>query len=382
VSSAALLFPILFALTLATGSVQSNVQSTDQTKVEAVLLELERELADTLRTKSRADMERLLAETFVLRATPEVDRDTWIREALDRCWGDRFDLDEFTARVDGPTAIASFVLTSFVNPDTCEPATLRSVITDVWRRDGDAWRLSLRHSSAAGGGVATQFAVVPDAPPRWALSSELSFVSTAGNTSTTTTGLAGDLARQTGGSSSRIRFAYVSTAADDVTQARATSLQARHGINVREHLAVFARGAYARDRFAGIDNRIALDAGLAYTTGRAPRHQLTFEGGAGFTAEDRIAAETLRFATATGTARYVWQIAVGSELREEVAIVSDLGDGRNWRAANAAAISVALTRLLSLKVSNDFEYRHLPVLGFQRTDSRTAAAVVLTWRSR
>jgi putative salt-induced outer membrane protein YdiY len=380
--SAELLVPALMVVTLSSGSVQPTVPSADQTSATAVLLELERDLARTLQTKVRADMERLLAETFVLRGTPAIDRETWIREALDRCWGDRFDIDEFTVRVEGPTAIASFVLTSFVNPETCEPATLRSLITDVWRRDGDIWRLTLRHSSATGSGVAAQFAVVPDAPPRWALSSELSFVSTSGNTSTATTGLASDLARQTAKSSSRIRFAYVSTSADDVAQARATSLQVRHGINVRERLAFFARGAYARDRFAGIDNRIAVDAGLAYTTGRAPRHQLTFEGGAGFTAEDRIEAETLRFATATGTARYIWQIAVGTELREEVAMIADLSDGDNWRATNAVAISVALTRLLSLKVANDIEYRNLPVFGFERSDARTAAAVVLTWRSR
>ncbi|HUE90364.1 MAG TPA: DUF481 domain-containing protein [Vicinamibacterales bacterium] len=377
------LLPVLFAVSLMAGSpAQQAPQPSADATVRAALLTLERQLADTLRTKSRADMERLLSETFLLRATPDADRDTWIREALDRCWGDRFDIDDFTARVDGLTAITSFVLTSYVNPATCEPATLRSLITDVWQRDGDAWRLSVRHSSAAGSGVATQFAVVPDTPPRWVLLSELSFVSTAGNTSTTTTGLASDLERQTDASSSRVRFAYVSTAADDVTQARATTLQARHGIKMREHLEVFGRGAYARDRFAGIENRAAVDAGLAYTTGRAPRHQLTFEGGVGFTAEERVAAETLRFATGTGTARYVWQLAVGSELREEAAVIADLGEGRNWRAVNAAAVSIALTQLLSLKVSNDIEYRNLPVFGFRRTDMRTAAAVVLTLRAQ
>jgi putative salt-induced outer membrane protein YdiY len=327
-------------------------------------------------------MERLLADTFVLRATPDVDRDTWIREALARCWGERFDIDQFTARVDGPTAITSFVLTSDVNPDTCQPATMRSLITDLWQRDGDVWRLHLRHSSAAGSGLAAQFAVVPDAPPRWLLLSELSFVSTAGNTETRTTGLASDLTRQTDASASHVRFAYISSVSDDVTQARTTTLQARHGFNLREHLAVFARGGYTRDRFAGIDNRVAFDGGLAYTVGNAPRHQLTFEGGVGYTAEDRIEEETLRFATGTGTARYVWQIATGSELREEVAFVSDLGEAENWRAANAAAISVTINRLLSLKVSNDVEYRNLPVTGFERTDVRTAAAVVLTLRKR
>jgi putative salt-induced outer membrane protein YdiY len=159
-------------------------------------------------------------------------------------------------------------------------------------------------------------------------------------------------------------------------------VQARHGVKVREHVELFGRAAYARDRFAGIDHRSALDAGVALTTGRAPRHQLTFEGGIGFTAEDRVAADTLRFATATATARYVWQVAPGTELREELATISDLGEARNWRAANATAVSIGLTRLLSLKVSNDIEYRHVPVAGFRRLDIRTAAAIALTLRAR
>ena len=326
-------------------------------------------------------MERLLAQDFVLRGTPDVDRDAWIKEALARCWGDRFDIDDFDARIDGSTAVTSFVLTFHVNPETCAPGILRSMITDVWAREGDTWRLRIRHSTApVGPGVAAQFGVVPEVPPRWVLLSELSFVSTAGNTETATIGAASDLARQTPASSSRFRLAFVSTSANDVTQARATTLQARHGITLRENLEVFGRGGYARDRFAGIDNRAAVDAGLAWTTGRQPRHQVTLEAGAGFTAEDRVAADTLRFATGTGTARYVWQIAAGTELREEAAFTADLGDGRNWRGANSAAISVALNRLLSLKVSNEFEYRNLPVLGFRRSDSRTAAAVVLALR--
>ena len=375
------LVPVLLALGFATGFIQPTPQSGDQTSPDTVLRKLEQELADTFRTKARADMERLLAATFVLRATPDVDRETWIREALGRCWGDRFDIDEFTTRLDGPTAITSFVLTSYVNPETCQPATIRSLITDLWQRDGDTWRLNLRHSSAAGSGIAAQFAVVPDTP-RWLVLSELSFVSTAGNTSTRTTGLASDLTRKTDRSASHVRFTYISSVSDDVTQARATTLQARHGYNLREHLAIFARGGYTRDRFAGIDNRIALDVGLAYTVGKAPRHQLTFEGGVGYTAEDRIEEETLRFATGTGTARYVWQIATGSEFREEVAFISDLSEADNWRAGIAAALSVAINRLLSLKVSNDVEYRNLPVTGFERTDVRTSAAVVLTLRRR
>lgn len=350
---------------------------------EDTLLQRERELAATLASKSQPAMEQLLADDYVLRGAPDVDRATWMKEALARCWGERFDIDDFAARVEGDTAVTSFLLTFYVDPETCMPATLRSLITDVWTRDGGTWRLRVRHASPPpAGGVAAQFGVVPEVPPRWVLLSELSFVATAGNASTRTIGAASDFTQQTDRSASRVQFTYVSSEAEDVTNARATTVQARHGFKVRPAMEVFGRVGYARDRFAGIDNRASVEGGFGYTTGLPPRHQVTAEGAVGYTAEDRIGTETLRFAVATGAVRYLWQIAAGAELQEEVAVISDLSQGRNWRATNGLAVSLSLTRLLSLKVSNAVEYRNLPVPGFRRTDMRTSAAVVLTLRER
>ena len=355
----------------------------DARAVRDELLARERALAATLGTRARDDMERLLADDFVLRGSPDVPRETWIREALTRCWGDRFDIDDFSARVEGDTAVASFLLTFYVHPDTCAPAVLRSLVTDVWTRVGDVWRLRVRHSSAPpAGGVASQFGLVPEIPPRWILSSELSLVATAGNTSTRTLGAGSDLRHQQGGATSRLQFTYVSSVAEGVTRARATTFQGRHGIRIRQGVEIFGRAAYARDVFAGIGNRAAFDGGVAVSTGRPPRHRVTLEGGAGATVEDRIGVETLRFGAGTGTVRYAWQVAAGSELQEELSVTVDLGRPANWRATNALALSLGLTRLLSLKVASGVEYRHQPVPGFRRADMRTSAALVVTFRAR
>lgn len=342
---------------------------------------LERALVDTLATRSRADMERLLADDYVLRGAPDIDRETWIREALARCWGTRFDIDDFRARIEGDAAIASFILTFYVHPETCAPGVLRSLVTDVWTREDGRWRLRVRHSSAPpAGGLAAQFGVVPERPPRWVLSSELSMVATAGNASTRTLGLAAEFTHQSDRTASRIQASYVSSEAGAVTSARATTFQARHGFKLQPALEVFGRVGYARDRFAGIGNRASLDLGFGYTTGRERRHRLTVEGAGGFTSEDRIPAETLRFGAGTGTIRYIWQMAAGSTLQDELSLVADFGEARNWRATNALGLTLGLTHVLSLKVSSGVEYRNLPVPGFRRTDLRTSAALVLVWR--
>lgn len=346
------------------------------------LLANERALASTLRTKSQADMERLLAETFVLRGVPDVPRDTWIREALARCWGDRFDIEDFSARQDGEVAVASFVLTFYVNPETCTPGVFRSLVTDVWQRADGAWRLLVRHSSPPGGsGVAAQFGLQPEIPPRWLLQSELSLVTTSGNTSTRTLGAGGEVTHQEGGSTTRAAFTHVSSVVDGETRARLTTLQGRHGVQVGSRLEAFGRAGYTRDVFAGIRSRVILDAGVAFTAADHPRHRLTLEAGAGVTREARVATDTLQFGVATGTARYQWRFAPGSQLQEEVATTADLSDRGNWRAAHALSATIALTRAVSFKIATGVEYRHQPVPGFGRTDTRTAAALVISFRT-
>lgn len=346
------------------------------------LLAAERELAKTLASRSQVDMERLLAEEFVLRGSPDVSRETWIREAVARCWGDRFDIDDFAARQDGEVAIATFVLTFYVNPDTCAPGVLRSLITDVWTRREGSWRLAVRHSSAPGGdGVAGQFGLQPEVPPRWLVQSELSLVTTSGNASTRTLGAGGEVTHQTGNATTRASFTHVSNVVDGDTRARLTTLQGRHGVQIRSGLETFGRAGYTRDVFAGIRNRVTLDAGVAFTAADRPRHRLTLEAGAGFTSEARVASDTLQFGVATGTVRYLWRVAPGSQLQEELATTADLSDAGNWRAANALSLTIALTRVVSFKIATGVEYRHEPVPGFGRTDTRTAAALVISFRT-
>lgn len=328
-------------------------------------------------------IDRLLAPGYALRGAPDVDRSTWIRNAVTLCWGDRSDIAEFDATVTGDTAVAAFQLTFHVDPATCTPALLRSLITDVWTRTPAGWQLLVRHSGPVpSGGLAAQYGAVPLPPPRWAATAELSAVATGGNASTRTLGVAGDVTHRRARHLSRASARFLTTAVEEVTQARALTAQARHGFAVRERLELFGRVEYARDRFAGIANRGAAELGAAYRPDLRRRHVVVASAAAGFTAENRIGADDLRFATANGSAGYIWTPRPGTELREELAVVADLETARNWRATNALSLVVTLTRLLSLKASHGLEYRNLPVPGFRRTDTRSSAALVLTFERR
>jgi putative salt-induced outer membrane protein YdiY len=351
------------------------------------LLAAEHALAATLQTRDRAAMEQLLDDAFVLRSEPDVGRVTWIENAVTHCWGDRFEITQFKADahddVGVSVGVATFELTLHVNPVNCQPATVRSLITDVWiNRDG-AWRLRVRHSGPvpAAANIASQYGLVPQLPPAWKVDGELSFVGTGGNASTQTLGLSSALVHQANGATSRVAMSFVTTDADHVTRARAIDAQARHGVNVSNGLDVFGRLAFARDRFAGIAGRGVIESGLSYTASDTPEQTLTLEGSAGFTAENRLASQNLRFAVATGTLGYERKLTPGTDVQNTLSMSADVMSAHDWRMSNALTFQATLNRLLSIKLSQYVEYRNFPVPGFGRVDTKTSAALVFSFRS-
>ena len=384
-SSSLLLVPFIAALASAP------VDDIHTIALSRELLGLEQLLAATLHTHDRAQMERLLDDEFVMRSEPDVNRTTWIQNAVSHCWGNRVEISHFDAHIQDSVAIATFELTLHVNPVNCQPATVRSLITDVWVQRDEGWRLRVRHSgppTAAIGNLAGQYAVVPQAPPEWRLDSELSFVGTAGNTSTETLGLAGNLLHQKKGQTTTLRVAFVTSEADQVTRARSIDAQGRHAVSVRNGLDAFGRVAYFRDRFAGIGNRTVIESGLSYTAADTPLTTVTLEGAAGFTSETHVPsmdptivqAPDENFAVASGTFGFWQKITPMSELKNDVSVTADLVSATNWRMTNTLNFQVTLTRLLSVKLANGVEYRHAPVPGFRRTDVRTAASLVFSFK--
>jgi putative salt-induced outer membrane protein len=370
---------VLASLLTAAVSTPAAAQTSDE------ILALEHTLTRAMHARDREALESLLADDYVLRSVPDIVRETWIDNAVTLCWGDRSEIADPDVRVMNGTAVATFVLTFYVDPTTCRPALLRSLITDVWRMRDGGWQLAVRHSApapAAGAGIAAQSGFVPELPPVWDVKGELSYLATSGNASTRTIGLSTDVSHQAGRWRTRGRAAVLTSEADDVTRARTIVASARQSARISARAEAFGRIEYARDRFAGIEHRSTIEVGGAFPIHMPPRHQLTADVGLGFTAEQRLDADDLRFAVASGSLAYVWQIAPGTELRDDLAVSADLESARNWRATNGLALTVVLNRLLSIKASQAVDYRHFPVPGFRRADIRSAISLVVNVQRR
>lgn len=359
---------------LLTALISSSAHAQD---VASEIRRAEEQVASALVQKDGAAFERLLAPDFILRGAPDVARATWISNALSMCWGDRYEISDFAiVRSDGDTIVASLVLTTAMDPLSCAPATVRSVLTDVWvRRDG-ALRLALRHSGGAGADIAKQFSTTPPPPPRWERTAEISAVATGGNTDTQTLGTGAAVVWRPDPWETRGRVTFVRSVADDVTTAESLIAELRQARTLSPRLQAFGRVDYLVNRFAGIDYRTTLDGGLAWTLTETPRGSIVVDGGLGVTREARLAGENQTFAAGTVGVLARWRPLATTQVEDRAVFSTDLGAFGNSRMHNTASVSVAMTRVLSLRLSHDLKRTARPVIGFEKNDTLLAAALV------
>jgi putative salt-induced outer membrane protein YdiY len=67
---------------------------------------------------------------------------------------------------------------------------------------------------------------------------------------------------------------------------------------------------------------------------------------------------------------------------EDFRYIQPLDSTAEWKVAQETAVTVVITSLLSLKVSNIIRFANAPVPGFKATDTLTSVALVLTFERR
>jgi putative salt-induced outer membrane protein YdiY len=370
--------PMLFLLLVLTLNTGPSLQEQ--------FLDLEDLLISGLQSKDAARLGTLLADDYLLRGRPDIDRATWIRNAVTLCWGEKSEIEEFKAREVGGTIITSFILTMHQDPVTCKPATIRSLITDVWRKQNEEWRLAVRHSgpigSAGADPVAQQFFREEPPPPRWEATSELSFVSTGGNADVQTLGIGLSTIHRTNKWETAANGSFVRSVADGLESARSLTAGLRQSVKISPRLDLFGRSSYRRDLFAGIEHRGSLDAGLGFKLVNTGAQQLKIDLGSGYLREERSNGPALSSAILNNVNTWRWQVREALTFANDVAITLPLEDAHAWRVSNLFSVTTALTDMFAVKLSYSTNYLNRPVPGFGRTDTIASAALVTRFRSR
>jgi putative salt-induced outer membrane protein len=207
-------------------------------------------------------------------------------------------------------------------------------------------------------------------------SAEFAFVGTTGNSSTQTIGLGGELVYRPSPWETKFKVNYVRNEAEDQLKAQALVLSFRAQRPLQPRLSGYGQYGYQRDRFAGILDRNAVEAGLAYSLLEEAPHTLIVDAGLGYANEQRLLGPNLSTGTLGGGALYTLKISGTSALTEDGHVAFALSDGSDWRYTNAVALTAKVSTVFSLKLSNTIRYLNLPVVGFRSTDAVTAVALV------
>lgn len=344
---------------------------------EIALRAVEEQLATALTQKDKTTLDGLLAPTFVLRGVPDTTRAAWVSNALTLCWGDRYDISDFSVTSGtGDTAIVSLLLTTYRDPLTCEAAVVRSLLTDVWTHTDGRWRLALRHAAPPPRGVTGQFAKAAPPPPRWERSAEVSLVATGGNTDTQTLGAGLGVIWRPGAWTTRSRAKFVRSATADAVTAESLVAELRQSRTLSSNADVFARAEYLVDRFAGLSDRTSVEGGFGWTLLRTQPHSLKIDGGAGVTHESRLKGPNVTFVSATVTSAYQWQITASTSAGDQMTISTGVAEPSNWRLQNVVQLTLSMSRLLSVRLSHELKHVARPVPGFRPTDTILSMALV------
>jgi putative salt-induced outer membrane protein len=213
-------------------------------------------------------------------------------------------------------------------------------------------------------------------PPLWSGSAELSFLSTSGNTRTSSLGAGLEVDYKPAPWAVIFKAAYLRASTNDETTAEQLSASLKGVRDLTPHVDVFVGGGYLRNRFAGIRSLVNGEGGAGYKLLVGPVHTLRAEVGVGYTHEDQLVGENRSYASARAGLGYKWEFSKFAAFTNDFSYLFDLSDSSNWIVAEKAAITAALTSIFSLKASYTLLYNNEPVPTFKKTDTATAVALV------
>ena len=217
-------------------------------------------------------------------------------------------------------------------------------------------------------------------PPVWFGKVDFSYLSTSGNTDTSSIGGGLELNYNPKPWLFTLKGAYLHAASDGVTTAEAETFSLRATRDLSDRIDVFVGAGYLRNRFSGINNIYNFDTGTGYKLLKGPTQFLRVEGGIGYSSEqdirDGIVVPYRNYANARAAVNYKWEFSKTAAFTNDFAFLLDLDQTSNWFITEKAAVTASLTSVFAMQASWTLFFRNQPVHPFGNTDTATAFGIV------
>ena len=216
----------------------------------------------------------------------------------------------------------------------------------------------------------------PEEEGPWSGSASLGFLSTSGNTDTTSYNMAFAI------SHTRNQWTHAfDTAANGASESNSTTAEAyqagwKTSYDFSEHSYLFGAANWRKDRFSGVDEQLSGAAGYGRRIIDTPVHLLSAEVGAGYRSLDFQDNTSDNGAIVTLGADYIWTFSETSNFEQNIIVES--GSANTF----LESISAVRARLLGdFAIVLSYTVRHntdVPI-GSQKTDKLTAISLELAF---
>jgi putative salt-induced outer membrane protein YdiY len=216
----------------------------------------------------------------------------------------------------------------------------------------------------------------------WQATAEVSYVVTGGNTSTSALSLGTNFTRKWKNGALLLKTFILKSNATTTsriaqgTETDFTILETKTTRKVAENYLLFGQYdrkiadglvgqigvGWDRNRFAGVENRVILNAGLGYNVIDRKRTQLKTSSGLTFTRRQYVSQDTVSFAGFRWTLSGEQKISGSSVVATAFVFDDNLKKGPDWRFDWANSVTASISKALALKVSLRTLYTHLPAL--------------------
>ena len=224
-------------------------------------------------------------------------------------------------------------------------------------------------------------AAVPPPPPLWDAQIGASFVGTSGNSDTASTGVEFGAHRR--GEVWQIESAAsaVRTSSDQNLTAERYLGTVRLQRRLTQIVGVSSGIRLERDRFAGLEARSILDAGLSWALVHHPEWTLDGVTSVAWLHESRAANAVVN--DPIGVFQLLSRVPFGTagDTTQRFTYFPDFTTPAAYRSEAEVTVQAAMNAHLALKIGYLLRYSNEPVTGFKKTDNTTTASVVLRWKA-
>jgi putative salt-induced outer membrane protein len=200
------------------------------------------------------------------------------------------------------------------------------------------------------------------APPPSEFSADLGFVSVSGNTSVTTLSLGEKWVRRIARWEFKQDMGAIYGKTDSVESSNSLKASVRGDYGLGANMALYARTAFDRNKFAGVKSRFAEGLGLVAKLAATDINQLNVEGGFELTQQDNLDGTSDSFSSLRGATSWKHMFSANAYFFQGLEFLPNLDDGEDYRINSETTVVAPLSSHVAMKASYQVRFDNLPSL--------------------